>query len=173
MASMKPSKGAIKARIFHRYLGFFLAGVMAVYAISGIVLIFRKTDTFKQTRTIEQTIAANLTATELGKTLDIKKLKIERQEGDVVYFAQGNYNLATGASTHEVKELPYILGRMTHLHKSTTNDPLYFLNIAFGLGLLFFVISAFWMYLPGGPILRKGLLFTAGGIVLTLILLFI
>ena len=30
-----------KMRIFHRYLGFFLAGIMAVYALSGIVLIFR------------------------------------------------------------------------------------------------------------------------------------
>ena len=34
-------------RIYHRYLGFFLAGIMAVYAISGIVLIFRDTDFLK------------------------------------------------------------------------------------------------------------------------------
>ena len=26
-------------RVYHRYLGFFLAGIMSVYAISGIVLI--------------------------------------------------------------------------------------------------------------------------------------
>lgn len=31
-------------RVYHRYLGFFLAGIMAVYAISGVVLIFRDTD---------------------------------------------------------------------------------------------------------------------------------
>ena len=31
-------------RVYHRYLGFFLAGIMAVYAISGIVMIFRDTD---------------------------------------------------------------------------------------------------------------------------------
>ena len=34
-------------RILHRYLGYFLAGIMMVYALSGITLIFRKTDTFK------------------------------------------------------------------------------------------------------------------------------
>ena len=35
-------------RIIHRYLGFFLAGIMAVYALSGIVLILRDTDFLKQ-----------------------------------------------------------------------------------------------------------------------------
>ena len=35
-------------RVFHRYLGFFLAGIMAVYAISGIVLTFRNTDYMKK-----------------------------------------------------------------------------------------------------------------------------
>lgn len=33
--------------IFHRYLGFFLAGIMIVYAVSGIVLTFRNTDYLK------------------------------------------------------------------------------------------------------------------------------
>ncbi len=31
-------------RVVHRYLGFFLAGIMIVYAISGIVLTVRDTD---------------------------------------------------------------------------------------------------------------------------------
>ena len=34
-------------RVLHRYLGYFLAGIMIVYALSGITLIFRKTDSFK------------------------------------------------------------------------------------------------------------------------------
>jgi uncharacterized iron-regulated membrane protein len=34
-------------RIFHRYLGFFLSGIMTVYALSGVVLIFRDSDFFK------------------------------------------------------------------------------------------------------------------------------
>ena len=34
-------------RVYHRYLGFFLAGIMAMYAISGIILIFRDTDLLK------------------------------------------------------------------------------------------------------------------------------
>lgn len=37
-----------KMRTYHRYLGFFLAGIMAMYSISGIVLIFRDTDFLKK-----------------------------------------------------------------------------------------------------------------------------
>ena len=37
-------KSQEKFREFHRYLGFFLAGIMAVYAFSGIILTFRNTD---------------------------------------------------------------------------------------------------------------------------------
>jgi hypothetical protein len=35
-------------RELHRYLGFFLVGIMSVYAISGVVLIFRDTDFLKK-----------------------------------------------------------------------------------------------------------------------------
>ena len=35
---------SLKFRVLHRYLGFFLAGVMAIYAISGIIMIFRETN---------------------------------------------------------------------------------------------------------------------------------
>ena len=47
----KPSK--VTMRVLHRYLGFFLAGIMAVYALSGIVLIFRDTDFLKSEQTVE------------------------------------------------------------------------------------------------------------------------
>jgi uncharacterized iron-regulated membrane protein len=41
------SSVSTKMRIFHRYLGFFLAGIMATYSISGIILIFRETEFLK------------------------------------------------------------------------------------------------------------------------------
>ena len=46
MKEKRPAK--YNMRIIHRYLGFFLAGIMAVYALSGIVLIFRDTNIFKK-----------------------------------------------------------------------------------------------------------------------------
>ncbi|AWH72952.1 hypothetical protein DCS32_01865 [Dokdonia sp. Dokd-P16] len=164
---------SLKMRILHRYLGFFLAGIMAVYAISGIVLIFRDSDTFKNTVVIEKTLDPNLSAPSLAKAVNNKRLKVTKEEGSVLYFAEGTYNSTTGAVVYSKKELPFILDKLTHFHKAKSGDPLYFLNIFFGLSLLFFVISSFWMFIPSSPIYRKGMLFVAGGIVLALILLFV
>lgn len=160
-------------RIFHRYLGFFLAGIMAMYAISGIVLVFRNTDFLKKEIPVEKKIAANVSPQKLGEELRIKRLKVDRQEGGIYYFKNGKYNSQTGVANYTKKELPYVLDKMTHLHKATTKDPLFFLNIFFGVSLLFFVISSFWMFLPSTKVFKKGLYFTLAGIILTLIMLFV
>ena len=162
-----------KMRIFHRYLGFFLSGIMAVYAISGIVMIFRETEFLKSERELERQLAVDLPDAEVGSTLRIKEFKVERSEGSLIYFREGTYDKKTGLAKYKAKQLPYVLDKMTKLHKATTNRPLYFLNIFFGVALLFFVLSAFWMFMPKTEVFRKGLYFALGGIVLTLILVFL
>ena len=47
---------------------------MAIYALSGIVLIYRDVDTFKVKRTFEKQIQKNLDASALGKEIRIRKL---------------------------------------------------------------------------------------------------
>lgn len=163
----------LSMRVLHRYLGFFLVGIMAVYAISGIVLIFRDTDFLKSDQTVEEKIAPNVKNEKLADALHFRRLKVKKEEGYMVYFNHGDYNRKTGVAHITTKELPYVLDKMTHLHKADTDDPLYWLNIFFGLSLLFFVISAFWMYMPKSDVFKKGMVFTFAGIVLTLILLFV
>lgn len=160
-------------RIIHRYLGFFLAGIMAVYAISGTILIFRDTDFLKREKTEVMQIKANATKGEIGPLLGIRGFKIEKEEGDMVYFENGFYNKNTGHAEYTVKVLPTVLDKMTQLHKSRSAQPLFFLNIFFAGSLLFFVISSFWMFMPKTSVFMKGLYFTGGGILLTIILLFI
>ena len=162
-----------RMRIWHRYLGFFLAGIMAVYSISGIVLIFRDTDFLKQKKTIENKLAANLPIEEVGKLIKLRDLKAKSENGDTIFFAQGYYNKVTGEEKHTVKSLPLVMEKLTHLHKANTKQPLFYLNIFFGVSLLFFVLSSFWMFMPKTTIFKKGLYFTLAGIILTVILLFI
>jgi hypothetical protein len=170
---MSQQSFSFKMRVVHRYLGFFLAGIMAVYALSGILLIFRDTDFLKNKTEVKKVIATNISKEELGKAIKIKKLKVDKEEGDTYFFKNGNYNKATGAVEYTKKELPFLLDKMTHLHKAKSSEPLYFLNIFFGVSLLFFVISSFWMFMPSSSIFKKGMYFTIGGILLTLLLLFI
>lgn len=164
----------LRMRIIHRYLGFFLAGIMAMYAISGIIMIFRNTDFLKHEVLVEKQLSPNLSIAELGNELRIRGgIKADRTEGTVVYFKEGQYNTETGMVTQKKMELPIILDKMEHLHKATTNSPVYWLNILFGVSLLFFVISSFWMFIPSTSVFKKGVYFSLAGVVLTIILLFV
>ncbi|MFK7811791.1 MAG: hypothetical protein AB8B59_04805 [Maribacter sp.] len=161
-------------RLIHRYLGFFLAGIMAMYALSGILMVFRNTDFLKKEVVIEKTLKNNLSMDKLSKELKIKGgIKLEKTEGNIVYFKQGSYNQETGLATVTKKQLPLLLSKMEHLHKATTDSPVYWLNIFFGVSLLFFVVSAFYMFIPKTSVFKKGLYFSLAGIVLTIILLFV
>jgi hypothetical protein len=160
-------------RVYHRYLGFFLAGIMAIYSISGIIMIFRDTDFLKSEKQIEKTFAKDIKPEELGKELRMRDFKIEKEENGVAFFKNGSFDRNTGIAQYKVKELPFILGKMEKMHKATSKSPLFFMNIFFGLSLLFFVISSFWMFLPKSDTFKKGIYFTIGGIILALIMVFV
>ena len=160
-------------RIYHRYLGFFLAGIMAIYSISGIIMIFRETPFLKKDVHKVMTVAPNLKNEEIGPAIKIKNLKTTEEVGDIVKFKEGTYNRATGEADFTVNELPYLINKITKMHKATHKDPLYYLNIFFGLSLFFFVMSSFWMFTPGTTIFKKGMYFTIAGMVLVVIMLFV
>lgn len=171
MAATKPLN--TNMRIWHRYLGFFLAGIMAVYALSGIIMIFRDTDFLKQEKQIVKMIKPNATPAELGPLLRMREVKVKKEEGNILFLENGTYNKNTGKAELTIKELPFLLHKMEDMHKATSKKPLFFLNVFFGVSLLFFVVSSFWMFLPKTTIFKKGLYFTIAGIVLTLIVLFV
>lgn len=127
---------------------------MAVYSLSGIVLIFRDSDFLKKEHHFIKTVKANTAAEELVSLLDIRKFKADSKDGAVIYLKEGTYNKETGKADYKIKELPVIIEKMTHLHKAKSADPLFFLNIFFGLSLIFFVISSFWMFMPKTSILK-------------------
>ena len=160
-----------RMRVYHRYLGYFLVGIMAVYSTSGIVLIFRDTDFMKRDKHLEKQLAPNMKSADLGKELRLGQLAIDKEEGNIVSFKQGTYNKTTGVAQYTIKELYPFVAKLTKLHKASTKDPLFFLNVFFGVSLFFFVVSSFWMFMPKTTIFKKGLYFTMAGIVLTILLL--
>jgi uncharacterized iron-regulated membrane protein len=167
----KPSALHNQMRIIHRYLGFFLAGIMTVYALSGMVLVYRDSDFLKKKEVVTKQIAPNASATELGKLLDMRRLEVEKEDAEMIYFKDGTYNKLTGQTEYVVKRLPVVLEKMTGFHKAKSGDPLYFLNLFFGFSLFFFAVSSFWMFMPATPVFKKGLYFALAGLVLALLLL--
>lgn len=172
MPSRKPHFSE-QFRVFHRYLGFFLAGIMAVYAISGIVLTFRNTDAMKSEVVVTNTFDKGLEEEALGRALRKRDFAIERTEGDMVYFEGGTYNSATGEAEYTQMRLPIVLEKMNKLHKMHSGNPLFWLGILFGISLLFFSVSAFFMFRFSAPIYKKGLYYAAAGFTLTVVLLLV
>ena len=161
-------------RMFHRYLGFFLAGIMAVYAISGIVLTFRNTDMMKKEVEVKKTLEANLDGEALGAALQMRGFQVEKTAGDVIHFNNsGTYKVSTGETSYTILRLPIVLEKMNKLHKMHSGNPLFWLGIFFGVALLFFSISAFFMFKPSLPIYKNGIYFAVVGFVLTVILLLV
>lgn len=163
---------SLKVRIIHRYLGYFLAGIMAVYALSGSLMIFRKTNFLKEEVIVKEQLDSNLSIGELSAKLKTG-INVNKKEDGIIYFKEGSYNEQTGLATIKKMKLPLVLEKMEKLHKATTKSPLYFLNLFFGGSLLFFALSSFWMYTPKMPVFKKGLYFALAGAALTILLLYI
>lgn len=160
-------------RIVHRYLGYLMAGIMAVYGISGVILVYRDTDFLKKENHYEKVFDKNLDAKKLGEETKIKNLEITKTENEILYFKEGTYNSITGKADYTKKELPFVWDKMTKLHKAKSEQTLSPLNTFFGICLLFFVISSFWMFPPKSRVFKRGMIFTAIGVLIALFLTFI
>ncbi|TDX82868.1 hypothetical protein [Epilithonimonas xixisoli] len=160
-------------RIVHRYLGYLMAGIMAVYSISGVILVYRDTDFLKRENHYEKIFDKNLTEKQLGEETKIKNFEITKIDNGIAYFKEGTYNSLTGKADYTKKELPFVWDKMTKLHKAKSAQALSPLNTFFGVCLLFFVISSFWMFPPKSKVFRRGMIFAAIGFVLALLLTFV
>ena len=171
MAAIKDTKSFM--RITHRYLGFFMAGIMAVYSISGILMIYRDTDFLKKEKIYEKVLEKNLDEKALGKQINMKGFEVKKTENDILFFKGGTYNSETGKAKYSKKELPFILNKMTQLHKSQSKDTLSPLNAFFGNSLFFFVISSFWMFNTKSKVFKRGMIYAGIGVILALIIVFV
>ncbi|MDO7086383.1 hypothetical protein WNY51_00870 [Pseudocolwellia sp. AS88] len=156
-------------RKYHRWLGFFLAGIMAIYAISGILLIFRPTEFMKFPTTEIRQLEPGLEARKLGKSIRVKGFEITSESQSVIVFNSGEYNKVTGETVINKMDYPLPLAKLVKLHKATNNSPLFILNISFGITLLFFVISAFLMFMPKAKTFKNGIKISLAGALFALI----
>jgi hypothetical protein len=160
-------------RALHRDIGFFAIGLTIIYAISGIVLIYRETGFLKSEKQVEKQLSPNIKESELGMALHLHNFQVTKTEGDVVYFQNGTYNNATGVVKYTDKALPAIIEKLNSLHKKSSRGITYLFSTIFGLSLLFLAISSFWMFKPNTRMFRRGLIFAGSGIIITIILLFL
>lgn len=160
-------------RSLHRDVGFFALGLTFIYAISGIVLIYRDTGFLKSERQIERQLSPNIQESELGMMLHIRDFKITKTEHDIVYFKNGTYNKATGIVHYTNQALPLTLDKLISLHKSSSKNFSHWFTTIYGIALLFLAVSSFWMFKPNTGLFKRGLLFTGIGFIIAFILFFL
>ena len=158
-------------RVGHRYVGYFMAGIMLIYALSGMLLVFRDTDFLKSPQTIQTMVAPQLDEKKLAKALKLKTVDISHQQGNMQFFKDGQYNAVTGEAVYRVKKLPTMLEAMNSFHKAASKGNMGGLNALFGVCLLFFVISSFFLFAPKSKVFRRGLVATLAGAVLSVLVL--
>lgn len=160
-------------RALHRDVGFFVIGLMAVYAVSGILLIYRNTDFLNVEKQVEVQLTTGLTCETLPQKLRLKNINPIQTEKDVISFSNGTYNIQTGIATYTIKEKPFPLNKLINLHKTNGTQPTHWFTTLFGISVLFLIISAFWMFPRRSSLFKRGIFLTVGGIIFTVILLYI
>ena len=157
-------------RILHRYIGFFLVGIMFIYALSGIVLTFRNSDIFRIQKHVELNLQPNLNVDQLAQTLRLRHLNIEKETEETLFFKAGQYNKASGVVSYEKSEYPTIISKLVNLHKTPSGGIVSWFTTFFGIALMFLAVSSFWMFKPKTKMFKKAILVATAGIIFTIIL---
>jgi hypothetical protein len=158
-------------RFLHRNLGFFIVGFAMIYALSGITLIYRDSDFLKKEKVIKVNIPADTKPSDLGQALRMRDFKIQKTEGDVIFFQGGSYNSKTGEASVTIKDLIFPFNKLTELHKSPSKSAFHWFTMAFGIVLLFLAVSSFWMFNRKSKVFRTGIYTILAGFVFAIVLL--
>lgn len=160
-------------RSLHRDIGFFVIGLTLIYTISGILLIYRDSDFLKHEVNTERGIKPNLNESDIGMVLHLRDFKVNKTEGDIVYFQNGTYNKVTGLVKYKEKVLPSVFASSIKMHKISSQSTTRWISIVYGLLLLFLAISSFWMFKSKTKLFRRGIYVTVAGLVTAILLLVI
>ncbi len=158
-------------RALHRDLGFLTIGFVIIYALSGIILIYRDTDLLKQDITVERMLPANLNNEEIARELRIRDFQVVKTEGETIYFQNGSYNVATGQARFTMKEIIPPFNKFIDLHKTASGKNKHWVTTIFGILLLFMAISSLWMYKPENKYFKRGMIFAGIGILISVMVL--
>jgi hypothetical protein len=160
-------------RALHRDLGYFVVGLTVVYALSGIVQVYRDVDFMKRETHIEKQLPPGLEPADVGLSLRIRDFKVTRTEGDTVYFRGGLYDRGSGRVAYTAKDFVFPMDRFVRLHKASSKSPAHGLATVYGALLLFLAVSSFWMFRSGTTLFRRGVSLAAAGVVVAVAVLFL
>ena len=158
-------------RALHRDIGFLMIGLTVVYCVSGIILVYRDTDLFTIDKQYIETLKPNIEASELGRALQLRHLRVEKEVADTIYFNYGSYSKSSGVANYTINTYPDIVWTINSFHKIKTKASMHWMAVIYGVLLLFLAISSLWMYKPRSKKFKRGLVLTALGLIIAVVAL--
>ncbi|WP_336624376.1 PepSY-associated TM helix domain-containing protein [Draconibacterium sp. IB214405] len=158
-------------RSLHRDIGFLMIGMTLIYAVSGIILVYRDTDFLKSEKTITRQLEPNLEPEQLGMQLHQRFFKVEKTEGEIVYFGNGTYNKTTGEAVYSSVSLPSFLNKINGLHKASSQSKTHWFTTIFGVLMLFLAVSSFWMFKAKTKNFKRGMVISVLGLLIAVVML--
>lgn len=158
-------------RSLHRDLGYLTFGLVIIYALSGIILMYRNTDFLKKEVAVELQLKPNMPVEDISRELRMREVKAIKTESDFIYFQNGTYNRASGMTVFTSKEVMFPLNKFVNFHKAISSNKAHWFNLIFGGVFLFLAISSLWMFKVNTKTFKRGIILTVVGIVFSLVLL--
>lgn len=158
-------------RTLHRDIGFFAFGLVVIYVLSGVALIYRDTDFLKREVKVERKLKPNMVIEDVGKELRLRDFKVTKTEGDMITFQNGTYNKTSGAALFTSKEVMFPINKFINFHKAISGKATHWFNLVFGIVFLFLAVSSLWMFKANTKTFRRGMILVGVGIVFTIVLL--
>ncbi len=162
-----------KMRSLHRCLGYFVAGLMLIYAITGVLMVYRDTDVLKHEVTVEKQIKPGLSGDEVGGALKQKNFKIVSENANVVTFENGTYEKATGKAVYSDKVYYAPLNKMAQYHKIVSTKGVHWVGVVAGVGLLLLVVTSFFMFSPSSKQFKNGMIYAIVGLLVAVLAVFL
>ena len=156
-------------RVLHRDIGFLMIGLTLVFALSGILLVYRSTDFMKSETQVTRTLEPGLAIADVGSALHLRKLEVAEDDGRHIAFSagpmasDGSYDRETGEVSYTAQQLPSVLEKINALHKTGSGSALHGFSVVYGVLLTFLAVSSLWMFKPTTRPFRRGLVLTGVG----------
>ncbi len=160
-------------RSLHRDVGFLVVGLTILFAVSGVVLVYRNTDTFTIEKQVNKVWEKQMDMDAVVDELPFRRVEGLDENGDTISFKQGYYVRSSGVVSYTYETYPWVIQKFISLHKSRSGNVLHWVATIYGLLLLFLAISSFWMFKPGTGNFQRGLIIAGLGIAAVVVMLFI
>ncbi|MGL4854964.1 MAG: hypothetical protein ACRC37_06895 [Lentisphaeria bacterium] len=157
-------------RVLHRDIGFFTIGLMLIYALSGIVLVYRDTNFLKQDKKIERQLDKNLSGEKVGSELRLRMFRVLEENEQIVKFKEGSYNKSTGEANYTVREFMFPFNKWASLHKVPSAQTKSIISVIAGILLSFLALSSFWMYNVKSKLFKRNIFISIAGFIVAIIL---